>query len=101
MKRSPRAEATPVDSPMAPNKTGKTGPQFIRYLNPVLKALRELGGSGRPSEVESLIVSDLSISVQEQKEATRGGQSRFSNQVSWARFYLAKAGLVESSAHGV
>jgi restriction system protein len=86
---------------MALSRTAKAGPQFIRYLNPVLKALRELGGSGRLSEVESFIVSDLSISVQEQQEATRGGQSRFSNQISWTKFYLAKAGLVESSAHGV
>jgi len=29
------------------------------------------------------------------------GQSRYSNQVAWARFYLAKAGLLDSSSRGV
>jgi restriction system protein len=86
---------------MPPRNTTSAGPQFTRYLGPVLKALRDLGGSGRPREVESLIVTDLKIPEAEQNQVTKSGQSRFRNQVAWAKFYLAKAGYVESSAHGV
>jgi restriction endonuclease Mrr len=30
-----------------------------------------------------------------------GCRGRFDNQVAWARFYLAKAGLIDTSHHGV
>jgi restriction system protein len=86
---------------MPPRNSTSAGPQFTRYLGPVLKALRDLGGSGRPREVESVIVSELKIPEAEQNEVTKSGQSRFRNQVAWAKFYLSKAGYVESSAHGV
>ena len=29
----------------------QTGPKFTQYLDPVLRALKELGGSGKPAEV--------------------------------------------------
>ena len=86
---------------MASPRPNSKGPQFVRYFAPLLKALHDLGGSGRPSEVESIIVFDLGIPVQEQNEVTKAGQSRFSNQVAWARFYLSKAGMLASSARGV
>jgi hypothetical protein len=33
----------------------KQGPHFIRYFDPVIKALKELGGSGTPSEVVEIV----------------------------------------------
>ena len=30
-------------------------PQFVKYFGPVLEALKQLGGSGRPDEVRSVI----------------------------------------------
>lgn len=77
------------------------GPQFVRYFQPVINALIELGGSGRPEEVEDLIVEQLNLSEEDRNEQIPSGQSRFSNKVNWARFYLAKAGLIDSSTRGV
>jgi len=77
------------------------GPQFIQYFQPVIDALMELGGSGRPSEVKEVIIENLNISDEEQSDLNPSGQSRFSKKVDWARFYLAKAGYIDSSTRGV
>jgi restriction system protein len=77
------------------------GPQFVKYFQPVLDALVELGGSGRPEEVEDTIAERSGISEIERNEQIPSGQSRFSNKVNWARFYLARAGLIDSSTRGV
>ena len=73
----------------------------MRYFGPVLAALHELGGSARPAEVREVIVRDLAISEEEQADLMSSGNPRFDNQVAWARFYLAKAGLIDSSRRGV
>jgi len=77
------------------------GPKFIKYFQPVIDSLIELGGSGRPSEVKDLIVDTLEISEEEQSAQIASGTSRFSKNVDWARFYLAKAGYIDSSIRGV
>jgi restriction system protein len=82
------------------NKQNK-GPQFVQYFQPVLDALNELGGSGRPIEIVELIAEKLNLTVDEQTEQISSGQSRFSNRIGWARFYLAKAGYIDSSTKGV
>ncbi|MEP0983624.1 winged helix-turn-helix domain-containing protein [Leptolyngbya sp. FACHB-17] len=74
-----------------------SGPKFVRFFSPVLQALKELGGSGRPSEVRDFIAKQLDLSEAERTELLEGGAPRFDNQVAWARFYLVKAGLVDSS----
>jgi restriction system protein len=81
--------------------TKSKGPQFVRYFGPVLETLKELGGSGRPAEVRDAIVGMMNISEEEQNETISSGQSRFDNQVGWARFYLVKAGYLDSSTRGV
>ena len=78
-----------------------TGPAFVRFFGPVIAALHDLGGSARPSEVRDWIVRELGISEAEQAEALPSGNPRFDNQVAWARFYLVKAGLIDSSKRGV
>src|SRR3954451_12919266 len=62
------------------------GPKFIRYFGPVIDALKQLGGSGRPAEVRDLIAQNLKISEQEQSELLAAGGSRYENQIHWARF---------------
>jgi len=84
------------------SKNKRTSSQFARYLGPVIEAIRELGGSGRPDEVRAVIARELNISETEQSEPLPSGvQTRFENQVHWARFYLAKAGYIDSSQRGV
>jgi restriction system protein len=84
------------------SKQSDTAPGFVRYIGPVIAALAELGGSGRPQEVRAAIAESLSLSDDEQQARIPSGvQSRFENQVHWARFYLAKGGYIEASQHGV
>jgi restriction system protein len=82
-------------------KNNIRGPQFVQYFQPVIDALIELGGSGQPSEVKELIAEKLNITEDEQGEQISSGESRFSSKVSWARFYLVKADLIDSSTRGV
>lgn len=77
------------------------GPRFVRYFAPILEVLKELGGSGSPEEVRGLVASRLAISEEEQSEQLPSGTARFDNQVAWARFYLTRAGLLDSSRRGV
>lgn len=77
------------------------GPRFVRYFAPIIEVLKELGGSGSPEEVRGSVASRLAISEEEQSEQLPSGTSRFDNQVAWARFYLTRAGLLDSSRRGV
>lgn len=83
------------------NANIQKGPQFVRYFQPVINALVSLGGSGRPEEVEEKIAEQLELSDEILSEQISSGQSRFSNKVNWARFYLVRAGLIDSSVRGV
>ena len=80
---------------------GATGPKFVRYFGPVLEALRDLGGTARPDDVANHVARTLELSLVDQNELNKSGQSRFRNSLHWARFYLVKAGLLEASERGV
>ncbi len=77
-----------------------TGPKFIRFFWPVLKAVRDLGGSARPREVVDLVIEVLAIPDEERAERTKSGTLRVDNQVHWARNYLVWAGLLDGSKRG-
>ena len=84
-----------------PKKKAEEGAQFVRYFGPILEALRGLGGSGTPDEVVERIASDLQLPDDLQNELLPSGESRYRNQVAWARFYLVREGLLDSSKRGV
>jgi restriction system protein len=77
------------------------GPRFIQYFQPVLNALKDLGSSARPKEVYGWIAERLEIPQSDIEGINKGGQSKFENQVHWARFYLAKAGYIDTEQRGV
>ncbi len=77
------------------------GPQFLRFVQPIVETLKEIGNSGTAEEVVDRVVDRLKIPAKEQAETTSNGQSRVRNQIGWARFYLAKAGLVDAPRRGV
>ena len=47
------------------------------------------------------MAEDLKVTEAQQAETTSGGAPRFVSQLNWARFYLAKAGFINSSSHGI
>ena len=56
-------------------------PQFVKYFGPVLHALQQLGGSGRPDEVRTVIAQELKLSEEQQAEPLPSkAQPRFDNQ---------------------
>jgi restriction system protein len=84
---------------MAGKKT--KGPEFLRFVAPVIDTLKELGNSGTAGEVTERVIERCKISDKELEATTSNGQSRVRNQIAWARFYLAKAGLLDASRRGV
>jgi restriction system protein len=80
-------------------KAEKAG--FTKYMGPVLEALKELGGSGRPREVTDKVARNLNISDKTREETLKNGSSKWDNQVAWARQYLVYAGLIDNSKRGV
>ena len=82
-------------------KRTKKGSRFLRYMGPVIEALQDLGGSGRPAEVVDWITEKLSISEEEQNDLLTSGQPRYVNDIHWARYYLVQSGYIDSSERGV
>lgn len=77
------------------------GPKFVGYFQPVLDALHELGDSGRPGEVYPIVIRICDVSEAELAKTNKNGGSNFENAVNWARFYLLKAGYIDSPKRGV
>jgi restriction system protein len=75
--------------------------EFTRWFNPVLVALRDLGGSGRAKEVIERVAKNENIPDKIREITIKSGSSKFDNQVAWARQYLAWEGLIDSSKKGV
>lgn len=86
---------------MSKTTKSREGTQFLRYFGPLLDALRELGGSGTPSEVIGRIAEKLKIPDSIQNELLESGNPRLATNVAWARYYLSREGLLDSSRRGV
>ena len=82
-------------------ETDDEGAKFVRHFGPLLGALRSLGGSAKADEAVDRVAEDLKLSDAALNEVLPSGGSRFRNQVAWARFYLVREGLLDSSKHGV
>ncbi len=80
---------------------GTKGPQFVRFFKPIIEVLKDSGGSGTAAEVIDRVIEKMGIPESEQEVTLKGGQSRIRNQIQWARFYLAQAGLIDSSKRGI
>lgn len=74
--------------------------KIAKYFNPILRTLREFGGSGRPYEVINYIVETEDI-ASEDEELLPNGTIRYEKDINWARFYLYKTGYIDNSKRGV
>lgn len=77
------------------------GPEFLKYINPVLTALQANGGAGNSSDIIEQVIEKLNITEADLEETTSNGQSKIRNQIQWARFYLFKAGLIDNAQRGI
>ncbi len=75
--------------------------EFTKWFGPLLDAIRDLGGSGRPKEVTEKIAKNLTIPDSILEEIMKSGTPRFANQVAWARQYLVWEGLLDDNTRGI
>lgn len=79
-------------------------PTFDSLMNPLIRALRELGGSGSVAEIYEKVVDleDIPEDVlAKQHDPEKGNQNEVAYRLAWARTYLKKFGLLENSSRGV
>lgn len=76
------------------------GPHFLKYINPIIDTLKEMGGAGSTVEVKDKVIERLNISDAEVEELIPSGASRVKNQIQWAKMYLTKAGYIDSNIRG-
>ena len=79
----------------------REGARFLHHFGPLLDALRALGGSATPDEATDKVAELGGASEKELNETLPSGGPRFKNQVAWARFYLKREGLLDSSQRGI
>lgn len=75
---------------------------FPKWFNPLIEALKQLGGKATPAQVKNKIVDNCKISIEELAE-TRGksGVGKISNEIDFARQYLKSAGYVDGRQRGI
>ncbi len=79
-------------------------PSYDHLMNPIIEALKQLGGSGTIEEINNL-ASDVANLSDEQLEVLhnpkKGGQTEVEYRMAWARTYLKQFGVLENSGRGV
>ncbi len=82
----------------------KEMPTFDSLMNPLLKALSQLGGSGSIDEIYEKVaeleeIDEEILSVPHNPE--KSNQTEVAYRLAWARTYLKKYGFLENSNRGV
>ena len=83
-------------------KKEKSNAEFLKWFAPVIKALRDLGGSATAADTRNKIIENEHL-TKEQVSITRGKTkvNKFENEVAFARNYLVKGGYIDKSVRGV
>jgi restriction system protein len=79
-------------------------PTFDQMMNPLLRSLKELGGSGTIEEMYTKVTEDLNLSdevVEILHNPEKSSQTEVEYRLAWTRTYLKKYGLLENSTRGV
>jgi restriction system protein len=79
-------------------------PTHDELMNPLLKALRQLGGSGSIEEIYAKTVDIIGLSEEvlaRLHNPDKSSQTEVGYRLAWARTYLKKYGLLENSSRGV
>ena len=78
--------------------------KFHQLMNPLIKALINLGGSGNIDEIYEEIITlekfdEETLAVMHNPE--KSNQTEIGYRLAWARTYLKKAGYLENSSRGI
>lgn len=76
-------------------------PKYDELFEPLLLAMRQLGGSASVTEQEDTVATLLKLSEKDIAEIHRGTRTKLSYRLAWARHYLKHFGIIENSARGV
>lgn len=76
-------------------------PNYQQLMLPLLRRAVEKPMETRIPDLEEIIASDLSLAPEDISALLPSGkQTVFSNRLNWAKLYMAKAGLIESTRRG-
>jgi restriction system protein len=76
-------------------------PTYDELFNPLLIALKSLGGSASITEQETEVARILKLTDKEIAELHRGNRTKLSYRLAWARNYLKRFGILENSRRGI
>lgn len=79
-------------------------PTYDKMMQPTLRALENLGGSGRIEEIVEQVTAIMGLTdeiTSKMHNPERSSQTEVEYRLAWARTYLKKFGLLENSARGV
>jgi restriction system protein len=79
-------------------------PTHLALMNPVIQALKDLGGSGTIEEINNKVSELLGFSSEQLEvlhDPEKGAQTEIEYRLAWARTYLKKYGVLENSIRGV
>jgi restriction system protein len=79
-------------------------PTFDELMNPLIAALRDLGGSGSIDEIYAKVVQNLKLPEEvlaALHDPEASNQTEVQYRLAWARTYLKKYGVLENSSRGV
>src|SRR5205809_461962 len=76
-------------------------PTFDDLFNPLLAAIRKLGGSASIPEQERAVAELLNLSEKDIAEIHRANRTKLGYRLAWARNYLKRYGLLDNSARGI
>lgn len=75
--------------------------KYDDLFNPLLKSLKDLGGSGAVNEIEERVSQILDLNEDAINEIHRESTTKLTYRLAWARNYLKRYGLLENSSRGV
>jgi restriction system protein len=81
-----------------------TIPPFDAFMNPIIQALKALGGSGTIEEINAKVVEIVGLTDDQLEiihDPERGSQTEVEYRLAWARTYLKKYEVIDNSSRGV
>ena len=79
-------------------------PTYDSMMNPLLQAIRDLGGSGTIEEINGRVIEIMDLSdnqIEVLHNPDKGGSTEIEYRLAWTRTYLKRYGLLENSSRGV